>query len=540
MSAVPEDDSFMYDDLGDFVEYYDKPPIREESYYRDPESSALGNNYITDGYYPEEQQDSYPEEEDLIDLDSPEHQLQLLLQRIQLTTDFNEKIELQMERLALLKLTKGHVHVAVVRALLELSHIYIQSDALESALLHVEKSLKINYAIAEQLEQYEKHFVEQIIDVEMEEQERESLRQMKVHCDQMSNQILVTVGIIHYKLGNIEMSQVIFRKVQSVVQDILELKSEYGDITVSEQDEFPVLLGLALNCSTLGTQFYTNTERWLINCWELKEQQEGAKNINLIPVYYRLGKLYSSGASGQVVSIRDIPKAIEMYNHALSILIPALEKRNEEMLPPVLDEAHLRFILADLHADQGEFDQALPHLERAYDTIDVYRKYRISEGRLLCYNFMVWVTQVALAFAFTLIKCGDLTHAVPLLQSVIRENDKELHPPQQTPRSARKPVPLSGMLSMAELIDVYKKLGTVFMMQKQYSEALIIYRRACFLSAKVDQQQYQLAQQQMIVHQDTKISPMKQEPAVLIDYMSETTRDLIERTAKLRSIMIPK
>jgi tetratricopeptide (TPR) repeat protein len=518
------DDRIRYDDAG-----------REEDYFRDPESSALGTK-LPDEYYPDE---------DEIDPESPFNQIRLLAQRINLTTDLNEKIELQTKRLALLKISKGHVHVSVVRALLELSHLYIQSDALQSALLHVEKSLKTNYAIAEQLDQYEQQFDDHF--ESDSEEEREAIRLMKAHCDQMSNKILITVAIIHLKQGNLEMSQVLLKKVQKIMHLLLDMKEQFGENIISDQDEFPVLFGLALNYNALGSQYYEDTERTLIACWELKEQL-GSAHPMLLPVYYRLAKLYTlntsvSTSTDQPPAMKDLPRAIEMYERALKILVPLLEKQREDtVLPPVLDEAHLRYVIADLYSKQNDYEKAVEHLERATQVIDQYRRHYVMEGKPLYFEFLVWVTQVTLAYAFSLVKCERYKKATTLLQVVVRDNDRELHPQQTTPRSARKPVPLSGLLTMTELIDVYKKLGTIFVVQKQYEDALVLYRRACFLSAKFDQQQYNLRLQQILLqqHHDGKPIFKQEQPPTLNDFMSETTRDLINRTAKLRSMMIAK
>uniref|UniRef100_A0A7S1PI17 MalT-like TPR region domain-containing protein n=1 Tax=Percolomonas cosmopolitus TaxID=63605 RepID=A0A7S1PI17_9EUKA len=282
-------------------------------------------------------------------------------------------IENRVERLALIKLAHGPVHVEVVRSLLDLAQTYILTDACDSAIPHLEKALKLCYTL-----------LQKDPDVYAKE------------CESLTTLSMLTLAVAHIKMGQIERAETLVLKSQRLNDDIHE----------DEDDQSNFAIQMILGQIYASMDKIEAAESSFTAAWEIKEQLDPDHPL-LGMVYTELGRLYRD--------VGRLKQSVEMFERARQI---AETNRGSHDI----DVAHLCYILCDLYSEMGDFEQALQVGQNAFDIV---QKYAISHDRLYTKAFVVWKLHIQVAHACTLIHNQQYKEAAPLLHEVIEMDESQ-------------------------------------------------------------------------------------------------------------------
>lgn len=280
-------------------------------------------------------------------------------------------VEAKIEHLALLKLAHGPVHVEVIKSLIDLAQTYILTNACESSIPHLEKSMKLCYAL-----------------LQKNPDEYSNI------CESLTVQILQTLALCHIKLNQLDKAESLLLKARKLNDDIQE--------TEDDQSYFSIHLLLGQLYAASGN--IDAAESSFSTSWEIKEQL-GPDHPLLVTVYSELGRIYQDN--------NKLEQAADMFERAKEVTI--INRGQNDM-----DVAHFSYLLCDLYSEIGDLEKAL---EAGRTAFDIVQKYAFTHDKLFTKAFTSWKLHVQIAYSCTLIHNQKYTDAAPLLHEIIEIDD---------------------------------------------------------------------------------------------------------------------
>jgi len=387
----------------------------------------------------------------------------------------DHEIQRKTELLALLRLEHGPTHLDTITAILDLAQTYILNNSVEPAMYHIENALKSNAALANIIQQRR---TREMCDVEFSF----DLDDVRSQCEATKDIILLTIALIHLKIGNLSTSETLITKIKEERMQIIEStkagleyleedRDNVSDVsTLSEFGEHNMGLQLLEAIVLLESCRYNGAESILQDL--LRHQGIRDEEPTLLPVYLLMGNLYSSQNYNSHTK-----KSIEYYLKALRLVERHHHGYGMDRVMIMIQLLQLYWSLAE-HQTALELASEIEHviMEIAYHHITLLtQRSNMYIGQIV--HYLKWTCWVKVFISSKYMECEQYQDAAMTLLSVIQFNETALNQAQGRTSTPQKQEFRNLILDLVETAKLYQKLGQVYASVGQNEDAVDMYKR---------------------------------------------------------------